>query len=120
MSLKKNKGEGSIQIDLSMNIEGEKDTGNDNEETEEALEQETVEPESGKEKPAKVAETCENQQSANGLDKDVEQERRETKLHPPDSIVSHEVIYFSRPKTSLWFCYFLPCISFFVVPVYVQ
>lgn len=103
--MKKNKGEGSMQIDLSMNIEGEKDTDNDNEETEEALEQETVEPESGKEKPAEVAETCGNQQSANGLDKDVikdvEQERRETKSHPPDSTVSHEVIYFSRPKTGL-------------------
>ncbi|XP_078156638.1 uncharacterized protein LOC144552549 [Carex rostrata] len=95
MSLKKNKGEGSMQIDLSMNIEGEKDTDNDSEETEEALEQKAVEPESGKETPAKVAETCENQQSANGLDKDVvkevEQERRETKSHPPDSIVSHEL-----------------------------
>lgn len=103
--MKKNKGEGSMQIDLSMNIEGEKDTDNDSEETEEALEQEAVEPESGKEKPDEVAETCENQQSANGLDKDVvkevEQERRETKSHPPDSTVSHEVIYFSRLKTSL-------------------
>jgi hypothetical protein len=104
MSLKKNKGEGSMQIDLPLNIEEEKDTDDDNEETEEALEHETVEQKAGKETPAEETEAYENHESANGLDKDavkeVEQENTDTKEkkpHPFDSTFSDEVIYILRP-----------------------
>jgi hypothetical protein len=119
MSLKKNKGEGSMQIDLSLNIEEEKDTDDDSEETKEALEQETVEQESAKETPAEGVKACENLESANGLDKDavkdVEQESTDTKeekLHPFGSTVSDKVIYVLRPisypKTSVYMFLLFP------------
>ncbi|KAJ1699792.1 hypothetical protein LUZ63_008304 [Rhynchospora breviuscula] len=91
MSLKKNKGEGAMQIDLSLNIEEEKDTDDDSEETEEALEQEAIEQEARKETPAEEAEACKNQELANGLYKDVKeikQEGKETKEEKPDVLES--------------------------------
>lgn len=109
MSLKKNKGEGSMQIDLSLNIDEEKDTDDDSKETEEALEQKLAEQETGKETPAEEAEACENHESANGDDKDVTKEveqesttdTKEEKPHPPDNTtVFDEVIYIPRPIIS--------------------
>ncbi|KAJ3695934.1 hypothetical protein LUZ60_001311 [Juncus effusus] len=97
MSLKKNKGDGAMQIDLSLDIEEGKETDDDDEETKEEIETEKEVQEEEKEVQTQAPELDKDHELREGHDKNErenhkdDQEIREEKLQSPDNMSSDEL-----------------------------